>query len=66
MLGVGHKKDFVIGFKKENNGLDATIVFSTPSYKVWVGNFRTRMEAERNLIEIKKKYKNVFLIKPNK
>jgi hypothetical protein len=45
---------------------DATIVFSTPSYKVWVGNFKTRIEAERSLNDIKKKYPNAFLIKPNK
>lgn len=46
--------------------LDATIVFNTPTYKVWAGNFKTRIEAERNLAELKKKYPNAFLIKPNK
>jgi hypothetical protein len=40
--------------------------FSTPNYKVLAGNFKTRIEAERNLIEIRKKYKNVLLIKPNR
>jgi hypothetical protein len=54
--------EFRIDFKN----LDGTIIFNTPNYKVWVGNFRTRMEAEKNLIEIKKKYKTVFLIKPSK
>jgi hypothetical protein len=53
-------------FKQEFNNLDGTIVFSTPNYKVLVGNFKTRIEAERNLIEIRKKYKNVLLIKPNR
>lgn len=53
-------------FKKEIKTIDCTIIFHTPSYKVWVGNFKTRIEAERNLIEIKKKYPNAFLIKPNK
>ena len=53
-------------FKQEFKNMDGTIIFNTPNYKVWVGNFRTRMEAERNLIDIQKKYKNVFLIKPNK
>lgn len=53
-------------FKQEFKDLDGTIIFNTPNYKVWVGNFRTRMEAERNLVEIKKRYKNVFLIKPTK
>lgn len=46
--------------------LDGTIVFNTPNYKVWIGNFRSRIEAERNLAEIKKNYENAFLIKPKK
>lgn len=53
-------------FRQEFKNLDGTIIFNTPNYKVWVGNFRTRMEAERNLVDIQRKYKNVFLIKPNK
>lgn len=46
--------------------LDGTIVFNTPNYKVWIGNFKSRIEAERNLAEIKKVYENAFLIKPKK
>ena len=53
-------------FRQEFKNIDGTIIFNTPNYKVWVGNFRTRMEAERNLIEIQKRYKTVFLIKPSK
>jgi hypothetical protein len=59
-------KKIIIQFKQEFKNIDATIIFKTPNYKVWVGSFKTRMEAERNLIEIKKKYKNVLLIKPGK
>jgi hypothetical protein len=53
-------------FKKSNKLYDGTIVFFTPIYKVWVGNFKTRIEAERNLAILKKTYPNSFLIKPNK
>ena len=53
-------------FRQEYKNIDGTIIFNTPNYKVWVGNFRTRMEAERNLADIQKKYKNVFLIKPSR
>jgi len=59
-------KRIINEFKQNFNDIDATIVFNTPNYKVWVGNFKTRIEAERYLIEIKKKYKNVLLIKPSK
>ncbi|MFT3793531.1 SPOR domain-containing protein [Flavobacterium sp.] len=53
-------------FRQNFKNFDGTIVFSTPTYKVWIGNFKSRIEAERNLAEVKKKYPNAFLIKPNK
>ena len=53
-------------FRLEFKEIDATIVFNTPNYKVWVGNFRTRIEAEKTLSEINNRYKNVLLIKPSK
>ncbi|CAD0002752.1 SPOR domain-containing protein [Flavobacterium salmonis] len=59
-------KKTLSNFKREFNSIDGTIIFNTPNYKVIVGNFKTRIEAERNLEEIKKKYKSVFLVKPNK
>ena len=59
-------KKALTDFKRENKDMDATIVFSTPLYKVWVGNFKTRIDAEKNLNDLKKKYPNAFLIKPNK
>ncbi|WP_026707559.1 SPOR domain-containing protein [Flavobacterium frigidarium] len=52
--------------KQQFRELDGTIVFNTPNYKVWIGNFRTRIEAERNLVELRKSYSNAFLIKPQK
>ncbi len=53
-------------FRRENKIIDATIVFNTPNYKVLVGNFKSRIEAERNLSELLKKYPKAFLIKPSK
>jgi hypothetical protein len=53
-------------FRREFSDYDATIVFSTPSYKVWIGNFKTRIEAERNLSQLLARYPSAFLIKPNK
>lgn len=61
-----NSKKALINFKKENKNMDGTIVFSTPMYKVWVGNFKTRIDAEKNLQLLKKKFPNAFLIKPNK
>ena len=51
-------------FKKEFKLHDVTILFNTPTYKVVVGNYKTRIEAERNLSEVRKIYKNALLIRP--
>lgn len=59
-------KNTLTEFRQEFRETDGTIIFFTPNYKVLVGNFRTRIEAERNLIEIRKRYTNLHLIKPIK
>lgn len=59
-------KKALIDFKSEFKDYDATIIFSTPNYKVWVGNYKTRIEAEKNLKIIIKKYPNALIIKPSK
>ncbi|MQP51717.1 MULTISPECIES: SPOR domain-containing protein [unclassified Flavobacterium] len=52
-------------FNREFKDLDSTIVFNSPNYKVWVGNFKTRIEVERVMIDIKKKYPSALIIKPS-
>lgn len=64
--GSENAKKTLTEFKQEYKDIDATIVFNTPNYKVWVGSFKTRIEAERNLDNIKDRYKNVLLIKPSR
>lgn len=44
----------------------STIVFETPNYKVWVGNFRTSLEADRALLQIKKSFPAAFRFRPEK
>ncbi len=51
-------------FKKEFKDLDGTIIFNSPNYKVWIGNFKTRIEVERAMIDIRKKYPTALIIKP--
>lgn len=40
------------------------IVWNTPNYKVWVGNFATRLEADRAWAKIKKDYMNAIIFQP--
>jgi hypothetical protein len=49
-------------FKALYPKIDATIIFSSPQWKVQVGNYRTRLEADRNLVEIKKEYSGAIVI----
>ncbi|BAO75141.1 SPOR domain-containing protein [Winogradskyella sp. PG-2] len=40
------------------------IIWNTPNYKVWVGNFATRLEADRAWAKIKEKYMNAIIFQP--
>lgn len=53
-------------FKREFPGMDGTIVFESPTYKVWAGSFNTRIDGERMLQKVQEKYPYALLIKPNK
>lgn len=53
-------------FKRSFKEIDGTMIYNNPTFKVWVGSFKTRIEAENALLEIKKKYPLALLIKPNK
>lgn len=52
--------------KKENKMLDATIIFNTPNYRVVAGNYKSKIEAEKALIDFQKKYSGAIILKPNK
>jgi len=42
------------------------IAYEAPNYKVWVGNFRNRLEADRALIKIKESFPSAFIPKPRR
>ncbi len=46
------------------NGTSAAIIYETPNYKVWVGNYYTQLEADKRLIEIRKKFRSAFIFRP--
>lgn len=57
------KADFANTFKE----WDTELVYETPKYKVWVGKFRTRLEADKALIKIKKDFSiDAFIFQPKK
>jgi hypothetical protein len=49
-------------FKEKFAGVGAYLTFSAPNYKVRVGDFRTKLEAQRFLSEIIIQYPNAWVI----
>lgn len=41
----------------------ASIEYETPNYKVWVGNFSSRLEADRALLEVQRTFNAAFILK---
>ncbi len=46
------------------NDSTAKLIYETPNYKVWVGNFNTMLEADRFLIKIRKEFPEAFIFRP--
>ena len=46
------------------NDTSANIIYETPNYKIWVGDFFTQLEADRKLIKIRKKFRSAFIFRP--
>ena len=46
------------------NDTSASIVYETPNYKIWVGNFYNQLEADKKLIEVRKKFRSAFIFRP--
>ena len=53
-------------FKTKYGEWPVSMEFNTPNYKIWVGNFRDRLEADRALLRIKQNYMNAFIFQPTK
>lgn len=52
--------------KFENIKVDSIIdmVYETPNYKIWVGNYKTQLEADIKLLEIKRYFPDAFIFRP--
>ena len=51
-------------FNEIYNDTTADVIYETPNYKVWVGNYYTQLEADKRLIEIRKKFRSAFIFRP--
>jgi len=50
-------------FSEEFKEIETSLIFETPNYKVRVGNFKTIIDASKNLEKIKRKFRSAFILK---
>ena len=55
-----------LGFRRSFSDWSTSMQYETPNYKIWIGNFKTRLEADRALLKVKKKFGNAFIFQPKK
>ncbi|MCC4213412.1 SPOR domain-containing protein [Leeuwenhoekiella parthenopeia] len=53
-------------YRSKYGNWEPSIVYESPNYKVWIGNFRNRLEADRALLQIQKTFPNAFVMKPER
>lgn len=53
-------------FRSQYSEWPSQIIYETPNYKVWIGNFRNRLEADRVLMKIKGDFPSAFIPKPQR
>jgi hypothetical protein len=62
----GSASNVIREFRGKYNSWPSQIIHETPNYKVWVGNFRNRLEADRALLKVKQDYPSAFIPKPQR
>tara|TARA_B100000886_G_scaffold12496_1_gene8086 strand:- start:528 stop:905 length:378 start_codon:yes stop_codon:yes gene_type:complete len=54
----------LVQFNLDFPEISTVMVYETPNYKIWSGDFRTQLEADRALIKVRKTYKEAFSFRP--
>jgi len=49
-------------YRNKSNSWPASIEYETPNYKVWVGSFDSRLNADRALLEIHRNFPDAFVL----
>lgn len=62
------ERNAAIETKQKYDNLDlpwkSELKWESPYHKIWVGTYRSRLEADRALLKIKEEYKDAFILKP--
>lgn len=68
-LHSGSKLDaekIIIKFNSLEHQLDSDIIYETPNFKVWVGFFRNKLNAEHVFNGLKEDFPKAIIIKPGR
>ena len=64
--GAYKEADSIMNFVKEKYINDSIyFFFETPNYKVHLGKYKSKIEAQKSLREVSKVFKSAFILKPN-
>jgi hypothetical protein len=53
-------------YRNSYSAWPASIEYETPNYKVWVGSFSSRLDADRALIDVQRDFPSAFILKPER
>jgi len=56
------KSDFTNSFPDIN----VVVEWESPEFKVWAGDYESKLSVDRALLKIRKKYPNAFIVNPKK
>lgn len=58
---INHANIIMKEFKQKHPNIPIYLIFSQPYYRLRVGNYRNRLEAEKAFLQLSKIYKNAFI-----
>lgn len=53
-----------LDFRRAFPDMSTSMHYETPNYKIWIGSFNTRLEADRALLRVKQKFSSAFIFAP--
>ncbi|WP_158840241.1 SPOR domain-containing protein [Polaribacter sp. L3A8] len=55
-------RTFIARFKVEFPGIFSKLVYNAPEWKVQVGNYKTKLEADKDLMKFQEKFSGIIVI----
>jgi len=63
---INRARSIKANFRSKFPGTYAIIEWESPEYKVWAGNYASKLVADQALLKIRKKFPNAFIVNPKK